>query len=154
MFRVANERLSHVVEAQIRVTMLRDELTKEGEQVRKIHDLSLVRSQSPAFALTWTVLHPITSNSPLHGATSQSLRDQQVEIVVALTGIDETLSQGVHARNSYMAEEILFNARFADVFSIPPTGLRTLDLSRFHETVPVTQPEAVDHMDKKRISLP
>ncbi len=153
MFRVANERVSYVVEAQIRVTLLRNELTKEGEAVRKIHDLSLVRSQSPAFALTWTVLHPIGPNSPLHHATSKNLLEQDVEIVVALTGIDETLSQTIHARHAYAPEEIVFNARFADVFSLLPNGERTLDLSRFHETVPITEPRASDQADKNRISL-
>ena len=152
MFRVANERVSHVVEAQLRVTLLRDELTKEGESIRKIHDLSLIRSQSPAFALSWTVLHPIGPNSPLHGATPKSLLEQEIEIVVSLTGIDETLSQSIHARHSYGAEEIVFNARFADVFSLLPNGERTLDLSRFHETVPIAEPQASDQADKKRIS--
>jgi inward rectifier potassium channel len=151
MFRVANERLSHVVEAQLRVTLLRDELTKEGEYIRKIHDLSLVRSQSPAFALSWTVLHPIGPSSPLHNATPKSLLEQQVEIVVSFTGIDETLSQSIHARHSYGGEEILFGARFEDVFSQLPNGERTLDLSKFHETVPLTEPS--DQADKKRISL-
>lgn len=153
MFRVANERVSHVVEAQIRVTMLRDEFTKEGERVRKIHDLSLVRSQSPAFALSWTVLHPIGPNSPLYGATPRSLIDQVIEIVVTLTGIDETLSQNIHARHSYTAEEILFNTRFADVFSLLPNGERTLDLSRFHDTVPFDEVVASDQAEKQSFSL-
>jgi inward rectifier potassium channel len=76
-----------------------------------------------------------------------------VEIVVSFTGIDETLSQSIHARHSYGAEEILFDARFADVFSLLPNGERTLDLSKFHETVPITEPQASDQADKKRISL-
>ena len=144
MFRVANERVSHVVEAHLQVTLLRDETTQEGEGVRKIHDLSLVRSQSPAFALTWTVLHPIARNSPLHGATPASLLEQEVEIVVTLIGIDETLSQTVHARHSYTADEILFNARFADVFSAKPSGERTLDLSKFHHTLPLVETKRID----------
>ncbi len=92
-------------------------------------------------------------NSPLHGATPKSLLEQEIEIVVSLTGIDETLSQSIHARHSYGAEEIVFNARFADVFSLLPNGERTLDLSRFHETVPIAEPQASDQADKKRISL-
>ena len=34
------------------------------------------------------------------------------EILVLLSGIDETFEQTVHARSSYVADEIAWNARF------------------------------------------
>jgi len=58
-FRVANERVNHVVEATLRVTLVRSEVTAEGERFRRMYDLPLARDRSPAFVLTWTALHPI-----------------------------------------------------------------------------------------------
>ncbi len=137
MFRVANERRNHVVEANLRVGLIRAEVTAEGEHIRRVHDVPLLRSQSPAFILTWTVMHPIVPGSPLYGQTPATLQAQQVEIVLTLTGIDETLSQTIHARHSYIASELVFAARFSDVLSTAPgTARRVIDYNRFHEHVP------------------
>jgi inward rectifier potassium channel len=57
----------------------------------------------------------------------------QPDIVVTLTGLDETVAQTVHARHYYIAEEILWNMRFVDIFSTKPDGRRLLDLTRFHD---------------------
>jgi inward rectifier potassium channel len=137
MFRVANERANYIAEAQLGVVLLRTETTLEGETLRKIHDLHLVRSRSPTFVLSWTALHPLTRESPLYGVTPESLKGTDCEIVVTLTGIDQTLSQTIHARHSYVADEVIFNARFADLISVLPNGNRRVDYARFHEVVPL-----------------
>jgi inward rectifier potassium channel len=134
MFRVANERANHIVEAQLRVTMLAWETTLEGDRVRKMSDVVLTRNQSSAFILSWTALHPITPDSPLYGATPESLASAQVEILVTLTGLDGTLSQMIHARHSYVADEIRWNQRFADIIEITPDGRRRVHYDRFHRT--------------------
>jgi inward rectifier potassium channel len=137
MFRMANERANYIAEAQLSVVLLRTETTLEGETLRKIHDLHLVRSRSPTFVLSWTALHPLTRESPLYGVTPESLKGTDCEIVVTLTGIDQTLSQTIHARHSYIADEVIFNARFADLISALPNGNRRVDYARFHEVVPL-----------------
>ena len=135
MFRVANERRNHVVEATIRAALLRWEVTREGEHVRRVVDLPLVRSSSPTFILTWTVMHSITRESPLYGMTPEALEQQQVEIVLTLTGLDETLGQTIHARTSFLPGEVHFGRRFDDVLATDERG-RVLDYARFHDTVP------------------
>jgi len=137
MFRMANERANYIAEAQLAVVLLRTETTLEGETLRKIHDLHLVRSRSPTFVLSWTALHPLTRESPLYGMTPESLKGTDCEIVVTLTGIDQTLSQTIHARHSYLADAVVFNARFADLISVLPNGNRRVDYARFHEVVPL-----------------
>jgi inward rectifier potassium channel len=133
MFRVANERRNLIVEAQINVTLVRNEVTAEGQFMRRFHDLQLVRRQTPVFALTWTVMHPIERHSPLYGMTPETLVAQEAEIVVTLTGIDETVSQIIHARHSYTAREIRWNMRFVDIMSRTPDGRRSIDYTLFHE---------------------
>ena len=100
--RLANERRNQILEAQVSVTLARDERTAEGERMRRFYDLQLARQRSPIFAMTFTVMHGIDPASPLWNATPSSLAAQQVEIVVTVTGLDETMLQAVHARTSYL----------------------------------------------------
>lgn len=137
IFRTANKRRNRILEAQVRVSLLRDELTKEGDFMRRFYDLKLVRSQTPIFALTWTVMHQIDESSPLYCATPESLVEVNSEIVVILTGLDETVSQTIHARHSYIESEILWNKRFVDIFSRKQNGRWLIDYTRFHEVEPV-----------------
>lgn len=135
LFRVANERTNHVVEATMSLYLVRNETTSEGEAVRRWHALPLSRSVSPIFALTWTVFHPIEAGSMLAGETAASLHAQQAEIVAVLTGADATLSSSIHARFSYVASELRFGHKFVDIF-VMRDGRRGIDLARFHQTVP------------------
>lgn len=137
MFRTANERGNLIVEGQIGVTLVRNEVTAEGQFMRRFHDLKLIRNQTPIFALTWTVMHPIDENSPLYEATPQTLEEQEAELVIMLTGLDETVSQTIHARHGFAAWEILWDMRFVDIFSRTPDGRRCIDYTRFHEVTPV-----------------
>jgi inward rectifier potassium channel len=137
MFRVANERTNHIVEAQLRVFFIRNEVTKEGERIRRMHDLSLVRNTSPAFILSWTAMHPITPESPLYNITPELLEAGSVEIVVTLTGLDDSLGQTIHARHSYLQHELMWNARMVDVIRVEPDGRRIVDYGRFHEVEPL-----------------
>src|SRR5258708_15381566 len=81
MVRLANERATGLVEAQIRLVLVRDETTREGEPVRRFHTLALARSASAVFALSWTVIHPIDESSPLRGETRESLVGSRADLV-------------------------------------------------------------------------
>src|SRR5215472_14192627 len=115
MFRMANVRANQIVEAQIHVVFARQENTLEGEEVRRFYDLDLARYRNAIFNYSWTAIHPIDLNSPLYGATAQTLKAADAGIVVSLTGIDETFSQTVYARYYYEAEDVIWGARLADI---------------------------------------
>jgi inward rectifier potassium channel len=140
MLRMANERANQVVEAQVQVSLIRSERTAEGEQVRRFYDLDLVRTSTPIFLLSWTVVHPITATSPLYGITPESLAEGEGEVVVSVAGVDETFSQTIRARYSYLPEEIVWGARFVDIMSTLPDGRRRIDYGRFHDVVAETTP--------------
>jgi inward rectifier potassium channel len=137
MFRMANERANQIVEASVRLSLMRSEKTAEGETLRRIHDMKLVRPETPIFAMTWTALHPIDAESPLHGQTVEQLRAVNAEFVVSMMGTDETFSQTVHARYGYHLDDIVWGARLADIFVTTPEGERVVDYRQFHTTVPV-----------------
>jgi inward rectifier potassium channel len=134
MFRAANERDNQILEAHVRVALVRDESTAEGQVMRRFHDLKLAREYSPVFALTMTIMHPLDEESPLCGTTPEMLRASNAEIVVTLTGIDDTFAQTVYARHSYVAGEIHWNRRLADIIGATSDGRRAIDFGRFHET--------------------
>jgi inward rectifier potassium channel len=136
-FRMANERGNQILQAEVRATLVRDETTKEGNLFRRQHELKLVRNQSSFFGLSWTVMHLIDAASPLHGADAAALEESEAEIVVLVSGVDDTLHQQVHARFSYSAAEIGWGRRFVDILKRLEDGRRLVDLTRFHDTEPV-----------------
>ena len=136
--RLANQRRNQILQAEVALALLRDEQTEEGDTIRRFYDLKTARNRSPVFAMTFTVMHVIDHDSPFFGATSAALQALNAELVVTATGIDETIAQPVHARTSYLADEILWDHRFVDVFCWTEDGRRVIDYRRFHDTVPLS----------------
>lgn len=142
MLRLANQRSDRIHEARIHVTLLRDEVTSEGHQLRRLHDLHLDRASTPMFALSWTVRHTIGPNSPLHGKTPEELAASDTQLLVVFAGHHSGFYQEVHARTAYNSSAIMWNARFADIFIDLPDGRTAMDFSRFDEVV---EPTPVAH---------
>lgn len=136
MFRMANERSNYVAEATMRVAVLKNETTREGEFLRRTYDLQMMRSTTPAFVLTWQGMHQILEGSPLYGMTPETMRAANAEILVSVTGLDESTSQVIHARHAYTVDALRWNERLADVMGTGPDGIAVMDYRRFHETVP------------------
>lgn len=136
-FRMSNQRANQIVEARIQVALARTEQTLEGESMRRFHDLDMLRKQNTIFALSWTGMHVIDESSPLFGYTESTLLASDTELVVSLVGMDETMSQTVHARWSYLPAEIRWNHRFVDIIVTDGRGFRSIDLRRFHDTEPL-----------------
>lgn len=135
MFRCANERSNQILEAEVHVSFSRDETSPEGLTLRRFHDLVLARGRNPLFSLTWTVMHPIVAKSPFHGATAVGLAADGAQLVVTLTGIDESLSQTIFAQHIYDAADIRWGHRFVDILSTLEDGHGLIDYRRFHDTV-------------------
>ena len=135
--RLANQRRNQILQAEVAVTLLRDERTQEGVLIRRFYDLRLARYRTPVFAMTFTVMHQIDRDSPLYGVTAASLEADNAELIVTATGIDETIAQRVHARTSYLPHEIRWDHRFVDVIGWTDDGSRIIDYRRFHDTVPL-----------------
>jgi inward rectifier potassium channel len=139
MFRVGNERDSRIIEAHIRVSMVRTELTREGSTFYRMYDLVLSRERSPALSRSWTVLHPITPQSPLFGMTPELMKRDEVELLVTIVGVDDTSLQPVHARCRYLDDDVVWGARPSDMMSVDEDGVIVIDVRRFHDLV-ATEP--------------
>jgi inward rectifier potassium channel len=139
MLRLANERATGLVEAQLRLVLLRDETTLEGESIRRFHTLALTRSSTAVFALSWTAIHPIDEASPLFGVARESLVAQGALLVASLVGLEEATGQTVHARHTWTAEQVLVDHRFKDIFTTRPDGRRAVDYALFHDVEAIPQ---------------
>ncbi len=133
MFRVANQRSSQLVEVSATVSLSRLDETPAGP-VRRFHELALDRSKVLFLPLHWIVVHPIGETSPLFRMTQDEFRVSGAEILILISAIDETFSQAVHARSSYGADEVLWGARFSEMFLRTDEGLLGVDLRKIHDT--------------------
>jgi inward rectifier potassium channel len=138
MLRVVNARSSEVVEARARVAALMVAVTPEGRTVRRLVDLALTRSEQPIFYAGWVLFHPVDETSPLHGMTHAEWVESDVILIATITGIDSTYSQTVHARKTWVAEDVRFDHVLADAMSFRDDGTIEID----HDQLDETQPEA------------
>jgi inward rectifier potassium channel len=139
MIRAANMRANRIFEASIHVVLARQEITAEGDTIRRLYDLETTRSRSAMFALSWTAVHQIVEGTPLFGATRESIAASEPELIVSIVGLDETFSQTVHARHTFQLDEIIWGARFANVLVLHPDGSRSVDYDHFDD-VEMTTP--------------
>jgi inward rectifier potassium channel len=137
MIRVGNERRrNNIVDAAFRLSLMRTERTAEGVTVYRTVDLKLKREVAPALSRSWMILHHIGPDSPLRGETPQRLQAADAELSLAVSGVDDTSLQLVHARHTWTASRVIFGARLADVVSETAEGGLLLDLRRFDDLVP------------------
>lgn len=129
MFRIANARRNELLDVQARVLLA----LRDGEG-RVFWPLTLERESVLFFPLSWTVVHPIDEASPLWGKGGEDFVAEQAELLVLLSGTDETFAQVVHDRCSYDASEIVCDARFVSLFNPPDAdGNLSIDVERLSE---------------------
>lgn len=134
MFRMINESPNELVDVNVSVSISRLETLPSGQRTRKYYPLKLERSQVNFFPMHWTIVHPITEESPLYGVTEEGLKDSDTEILVYIRATEETFLQPVHARYSYRHEEISWGAKFRPMFDgSKVNGVVRVDVQKIHE---------------------
>jgi inward rectifier potassium channel len=140
MLRMANMRDNQIIDLKARVTCSWIEKGVAGIG-RKFKQLDLERAEVVFFPLAWTLVHPITEESPLWGLSDEDLKKAEFEFLVLVSGIDETFSQQVHARSSYKPAEIVWGAKFTNIFNPPDErGRLSIDIHRIDQSDPVPLP--------------
>jgi inward rectifier potassium channel len=134
MVRLANERHNIIGNATARLWLLKNVVSMEGRLFRRFYELPLVRNEHPALALSWTLYHVLSEESPLYGLSADDLEASKVSLVVVVSGYDVVAAQTVHARKSYDHSDIRFGQRYADILDTTEDGRIKIDYGRFHET--------------------
>ena len=135
MIRLANERHNIISNANARLWLFKNTVSKEGQQFRRFYELPLIQNESPALALSWTLFHGIDENSPLYGLNAEDFEAINISLVVVVSGYDVVAAQTVHARKSYEHPVIRFGHRYAEILGTTDDGRLRIDYGRFHETV-------------------
>ncbi len=135
MFRIVNRRRNEIIQLEAQVLFSAMATDDRGGTTRRYMPLALERNKVVFFPLSWTVVHPIDSASPLAGHSRDAMKKVHGEILVLLSGVDQALEQTVHARTSYRADEIVWNARFRSMFLTTDEGDARVgvDISRVHD---------------------
>ncbi len=136
IIRAANQRQNVVQDATAQLRMLRNEVTSEGFEIRRVIDLHLLRSQHPVFAIGWTLMHVIDETSPLRFETAESLRLADAILILSLSGTDENTGQVLMARAEYQSDDIRWNSSFHDILEDTDDGSLHIDYGKFHDIVP------------------
>jgi len=135
IFRLANVRANQILEARMKVTVLRYETSAEGHRMRRLADLPLLRDTTPMFSLSWSVMHRIDATSPLYGLQPADWERENLVVLALMTGLDGTSSAMVTARYAYGPGDIRHGHMFEDIVSVLPDGKAQIDFHRFHNTV-------------------
>jgi inward rectifier potassium channel len=135
MVRLANERHNIISNASARLWLFRNGVSVEGQSFRRFYELPLLRNESPALALSWTLYHALDEESPLYGLSADDLAASRASLVVVVSGYDVIAAQAVHAQKSYNHPDIRFGHRYADILGTSEDGRLRIDYGRFHETL-------------------
>lgn len=141
MFRLANLRKHDLTDVHAVVSVARW-VTVDGTPRRRFDQLSLERSAITFMPIHWVIVHPIGENSPLRGMTPETFAASDPEVVCLISGHDETFAQTVHARTSYDKSEIVWGARFRDMY-IADVDHVAIDLNRLDDYEPLAPPERI-----------
>lgn len=155
MFRVANLRKSHIVEAHVRAQLLKPRYTEEGEYIPLDQidmNVGYDKGTDRLFLVApLTVVHEIDEESPLFGISKQDLETSDFEIVIILEGLVEATAMTTQARSSYLPSEILWGHRFEPVIFEEKSQYR-IDYAFFHKTfeVPSTPRCSAKDMEERK----
>jgi len=156
LFRVANMRSSHLLEAHARAQLVQKVSTEEGEVIH-FHQEELkvgtqLSGEEDRALLLWPLIiaHRIDEESPLWRMSPQDIQSTNFEIIVTLEGIVEPTGNTTQARSSYLPQEILWGQRFQNVVSYAEKeGVYAIDCSNIDLTVPDDTPKmSACHFEK------
>ncbi|MBO0950927.1 ion channel [Fibrella forsythiae] len=138
MFRIINQRTNQLIDVEVEVSLSRLDRKPDGSLYRRYYPLKLERSKVSFFPANWTLVHPITDESPLYGCTAEQLAESDTEFLILLRGVEDTFNQAVHSRFSYRYDEIRWGQKFKPMFTATVlAGRATLvDLDQLDETIP------------------
>ena len=104
----------------------------KGDGKRSFTVLPLERDSVLVFPLNWTIVHPITPDSPIYNLTLKDLEKKNAEFLLSITAVDQDLSKTVYARSSYKAEDMV-EGKFVNIIERDSSGTVVVDPARIGE---------------------
>ena len=137
-FRVVNTRSHKIIDLEAKVVFTWLE-TVEGDMKRHYANLRLERGKVFLFPLNWTIVHPITKNSPLFGKTLANIAELHGEFLVMLKGFDESYNQLIHTNTSYIAKDMETGVKFHPMYTSSADSPTILHLDCIDKLLPLVK---------------
>jgi inward rectifier potassium channel len=131
MFRIENDRNSTMINPEVTVTLTLTKRNKKGAYTNNFYTLKLERDAINYLPTTWTLVHKLDKESPLHGISEHDLVKQQGELIVIVSYYDESFNQVVHQMYSYLLQDVKMHYKFVRSYHYNERGEMVLDHKLF-----------------------
>ena len=146
MIRLAPFKNTTLTDAQAKMTLVIMTDEEDGKTSNQFFNLDLELSSINALTLSWTVVHPITEDSPMHDFTKEDFSNTKGEIIVFVKAFDDMFSNTVIARTSFTFQEILYGHKFLPMFHRDNEKDTTvLDLDKLNEMEAASLPAPINN---------
>lgn len=125
MLRIAPFKNATLTDAEVKLT-LGMSVEENGKTVNKFFPLELEYEKVNALNLSWTIVHPITENSPIYRFNESDFANTTGEILVFFKAFDDMFSNQVVARSSYTFKEVVVGAKFIPMYHRDEEKNRTI----------------------------
>ncbi len=105
----------------------------DGTEIRRFRKLNLEISHIDMLASSWTIVHPITEDSPFSIWKEEQLNEFKIEVYLQIDAYDETYAQQIHTRTSFKFDEFIWGAKFHSILGHNDKGQATLQLNKFND---------------------
>jgi inward rectifier potassium channel len=116
MVRTTPFKNTNFTDAEAKIT-LGMSVEENGKIMNKFYSLELELERINALNLSWTLVHPITENSPLYNFTKEDFANIDGEILVFIKTFDDMFSSTVAIRTSYSFGEVVYGAKFEPMYA-------------------------------------
>jgi inward rectifier potassium channel len=133
MFRIVSARNDMLSDIKVHVIAALNILNEHGAEKLEFFTLKLEVDNIQTLVLNWTLVHVINEESPFWGLSIADLQQKNFELLVSVQGYDEYYSNVVKSRVSYVAEQLVDDAKFDVMFSRnDDNGPAELHIDRLH----------------------
>lgn len=116
MLRLSPFKNTNLSDAEAKLT-LGIHVEENGKMINKFYQLPLEMDRVNSLTLSWTLVHPITEESPLYQMIASDIAQTTGEIIVFIKVFDDMYSNTVVKRASYTFAEIVYGAKFMPMFT-------------------------------------
>ena len=135
MIKLANERDSVLLDVTAKIILTIDQTNSPYDHTKLYYNLPLELSHVELLPYTWTLVHKIDAESPFWNKSKAEIEELDPEFLVLIKGFDETFSQHVHTKQSFVAEDMKWGKKFKKIFGPNADGIIEFDVNDINELV-------------------
>lgn len=115
MYRMVPYTKNYLINVEVKLT-LAVKIVEDGQMKNRFFNMPLDIMKATTMTSSWTLVHIINEDSPLFGFSKEDMANAEAEVLVFVQGFDESFSNTVVSRSSYIYEDFVFGAKFKPMF--------------------------------------